>query len=106
VVAGAPPVQARYALDGSETRNVSPAQTPGGKPIVVKATAKWVGDKLVIKSRSQQPGGPGKNDPKVVDVVSTRAIWIDKNGKLVIDRDGMPKPLVPATRSVYKKQAR
>lgn len=104
IAKGMAPVQAVYALDGSETQNASPPQTPGGAPIIVKATAKWVGDKLVVESRSQQPGGPGKNDPKVVDVVSTRTIWLDKGGRLVIDRDGTPKPVVPATRSVYKKQ--
>jgi hypothetical protein len=104
IAKGMAPVQAVYALDGSETQNSSPPQTPGGAPIIVKATAKWVGAKLVIESRSQQPGGPGKNDPKVVDVVSTRTIWLDRNGKLVIDRDGTPKPVVPSTRSVYKKQ--
>lgn len=104
VAKGIAPVLAVYALDGSETQNASPPQTPGGAPIVVKATAKWVGRKLVIESRSQQPGGPGKDDPKLVDVVSRRTISIDKNGKLVIDRDGTPKPVVATTRSVYKKQ--
>lgn len=104
VAKGAAPVQAVYALDGSTTQNASPPQTPGGAPIIVSASAKWVGEKLVIESRSQQPGGPGKDDPKVVDVVSRRTIWLDKEGRLVIDRDGTPKPVVPSTRSVYKRQ--
>ena len=104
IARGTPPVKAVYALDGTATNNVSPPQMPGGAPIIVTATAKWVGDKLVIESKSQQPGGRGPDAPKVVDVVSTRTMWLDKNGNLVIDRDGTPKPVVPSTRSVYKKQ--
>jgi hypothetical protein len=104
IAKGIPPVPAVYALDGSATQNVSPPQTPGGAPIIVTAKAKWVGRKLVVESKSQQPGGPGKDDPKVVDVVSTRAFWLDEEGRLVIDREGTPKPIVPTTRSVYKKQ--
>jgi hypothetical protein len=104
IAKGIQPVQAVYALDGSATQNVSPPQTAGAAPIIVTAKAKWVGDKLVVESRSQQPGGPGKDDPKVVDVVSTRTFWLDSEGRLVIDRDGTPKPIVPSTRSVYKKQ--
>jgi hypothetical protein len=104
IAKGMAPVQAVYALDGSETQNTSPPQAPGGAPIIVTAAARWVGEKLVVESRSQQPGGTGKGDPKVINIVSRRTIWLDKNGKLVIDRDGTPKPLVPTTRSVYKKQ--
>jgi hypothetical protein len=37
-------------------------------------------------------------------VVSIRTIWLDEKGRLVIDRDGTPAPVVPSTRSVYKKQ--
>jgi hypothetical protein len=104
IAKGVPTVQAVYALDGSATQNVSPPQTPGADPIVVTARAKWVGKKLLVESKSQQPGGPGKNDPKVVDVVSTRTFSFDKDGRLVVDRDGTPKPIVPSTRSVYKRQ--
>lgn len=104
VAKGMAPVQAVYALDGTATQNASPPQMPGAAPIIVTAKAKWVGDKFVVESRSQQPGGPGKDDPKVVDVVSTRTFSLDKEGRLVIDRDGTPKPVVASTRSVYKKQ--
>ncbi len=107
IAQGAPPIQATYALDGSQTKNVSPPQTVGAAPIVVRATAKWLGDKLIIESRSRQPGGRGARGatgPTVVNVVSTRTIWLDQSGRLVIDRDGTPKPVVPSTRSVYKKQ--
>ena len=103
VAPGAPVVQASYALDGTATTNVSPPQTVGAPPIVVTALAKWVGDTLTIESRSQQPGGR-RGAPTVVDVVSTRTIWLDQTGRLVIDRDGTPKPVVPSTRSVYRKQ--
>ena len=105
IAKGTPPVTAVYALDGTATNNVSPPQMPGGAPIIVTATAKWVGDKLVIESKSQQPGGRGSNAPKVVDVVSTRTMWIDSTGqRMVIDRDGTPPQVVPSTRSVYHKQ--
>lgn len=105
VAPNVPVVQASYALDGKPTKNVSPPQTPGAAPIVVTAIAKWDDDKLVIKSTSQQPGGRGRGAPAVVDVVSTRTIWLDSTGKrLVIDRDGTPKQVVPSTRSVYSKK--
>jgi hypothetical protein len=104
IAKGIPPVTAVYALDGSATQNVSPPQVTGGEPIIVTAKARWVGQKLLVESRSQQPGGPGKNDPKVVDVVSTRTFYLDKEGRLVVDREGTPKPVVASTRSVYKKQ--
>lgn len=103
VVKGAAPIQAVYALDGTAINNVSPPQTPGAPPIIVTATAKWIGNKLVIKSKSQQPGGRA-NAPTVVSVVSTRTIWLDKQGRLVIDRDGTPKQVVASTRSVYSKK--
>ena len=105
IAKGTPPVTAVYALDGTATKNVSPPQMPGGAPIIVTATAKWLGDKLVIESKSQQPGGRGPDAPKVVDVVSTRTMWIDSTGqRMVIDRDGTPPQVVPSTRSVYHKQ--
>ena len=100
-----PAVQATYALDGTPTRNVSPPQFQGAAPIVVTATAKWDDDRLIIESKSQQPGGRGRGAPAVVDVVSTRTIWLDSTGqRLVIDRDGTPKQVVPSTRSVYSKK--
>jgi hypothetical protein len=104
ILKGAAPVKASYALDGTETQNVSPPQTAGGAPIIVKAATKWSGDKLLIESHSEQPGGPGPNAPKVVQVISIRTIWLDEKGRLVIDRDGTPAPVVPSTRSVYRKQ--
>lgn len=105
VAPNVPVVQASYALDGTPMKNVSPPQTLGAAPIVVTATAKWDDDKLIIESRSQQPGGRGRGAPAVVDVVSTRTIWLDGTGKrLVIDRDGTPKQVVPSTRSVYVKK--
>ncbi|TAK18099.1 MAG: hypothetical protein EPO35_01635 [Acidobacteria bacterium] len=105
VAANTPVVKASYALDGTPTKNVSPPQLPGAAPIVVTATARWINDTLVIESRSQQPGGRGRGDPKVVDVVSTRTIWLDGSGqRLVIDREGTPRQVVPTTRSVYSRK--
>lgn len=99
-----PVVKASYALDGSETKNVSPAQMPGAQPIVVTAVAKWVGNMLTIESRSQQPAANGRGQTMVIDVVSTRTLSLDSAGRLVIDRDGTPQQVVPSTRSVYQKQ--
>lgn len=105
VAPNTPVVQASYSLDGTPTKNVSPPQTIGAAPIVVTATAKWIDDKLTIESRSQQPGGRGRGAPAVVDVVSTRTIWLDSTGqRLVIDRDGTPKQVVASTRSVYVRK--
>jgi hypothetical protein len=106
ILKGAAPVKATYALDGTETQNVSPPQTVGGAPIIVKAATKWSGDKLLIESHSEQPGGPGPNSPKVVQVISIRTIWLDEKGRLVIDRDGTPAPVVPSTRSVYSRKSK
>ena len=101
IAAGLPPVKATYGLDGKETKNASPPPAPGAAPIVVTATAKWDDDMLIVESKSQQPGSRGA--PAVVDIVSTRKMWLS-NGRLVIDRDGTPKNLVPSTRSVYSRK--
>ena len=103
-VAAGTVVKASYALDGTETKNVSPPQVPGAEPIVVTAKSKWVGDQLLIESRSQQPATGYGGEAMVIDVVSTRTIWLGATGKLVIDRDGTPKQVVQSTRSVYKRQ--
>lgn len=99
-----PVVKAQYALDGSETKNVSPPQMPGAPPIVVTAVAKWMGGMLAIESRSQQPAVDPDGRTMMIDVVSTRTMHINPEGRLVIDRDGTPKQVVPSTRSVYKRQ--
>lgn len=105
VAPNTPVVRASYALDGTPTRNVSPPQLPGAAPIVVTATAKWIDSTLTIESRSQQPGGRSRGAPAVVDVVSTRTIWLDGTGqRLVIDREGTPTQVVPTTRSVYSRK--
>ena len=105
VAPNTPVVRASYALDGTLTKNVSPPQRPGDAPIVVTAKARWVDDTLTIESRSQQPGGRGRGAPAVVEVVSTRTIWLDGTGqRIVIDREGTPKQVVPTTRSVYARK--
>lgn len=99
-----PTVKAAYALDGSVTKNVSPAQTPGAEPIVVTAVAKWIGDMLAVESRSQSVVADRDGKPMTVDVVSTRTMRLDAQGRLVIDRDGTPPQIVPSTRSVYVRK--
>ena len=105
VAPNTPVVRASYALDGTPTKNVSPPQRPGAAPIVVTATAKWIDDTLTIESRSQQPGGRGRGAPAAVAAVAARTIWLDSTGqRLVIDREGTPKQVVPSTRSVYSRK--
>ena len=104
IAQNAPVVKASYALDGSATRNVSPPSMPGADPIVVTAVAKWVGDMLTIESRSQQPAANASGQTMMIDVISTRTMRLDSEGRLVIDRDGTPKQVVPSTRSVYVKK--
>jgi hypothetical protein len=99
-----PIVTASYALDGTETKNVSPAPMPGMDPIVVTAIAKWVGKMLTVESRSQQPAANASGQTMMIDVISTRTFSLDSAGRLVIDRDGTPKQVVPSTRSVYSKK--
>lgn len=103
IAQGVAPVKAVYALDGKATKNVSPPQTPGAAPIVVTATARWEDDVLVIDSKSEQPGGRGA---AAISVLSTRRIWLAGNGRLVIDREGTPKTVVPSTRSVYVRNVK
>lgn len=104
ISAGGLAVTAVYALDGSESRNTSPPNVAGGAPIVVTATAKWDGNKLVIASTSQSPGGARRGDlDGLITVKSTRTMWIDDKGRLVIERVGTPTTVVPPSTSVYVK---
>jgi hypothetical protein len=96
ITAGTLFVTAVYRLDGTESKNMSPGAAPGQPDIEVTSRCSWNGDKLVVvtKSLSPSPSGP-------VSVESTRTIWINAEGQLVIDRSGTPKTRVPSTRSVY-----
>jgi len=106
ISAGGLAVSATYALDGSESRNTSPPTTADGQPIVVTATAKWVEDKLVILSTSQSPGTGRGAVNGMVTVRSTRTMWLDAAGRLVIERIGTPASMMPASTSVYVKDAK
>jgi hypothetical protein len=92
-------VTAVYNLDGSPSKNMSPPNTPGAAPIEVTSRAHWTGAKLVITSTSQSPG---KNGP--VTVRSTRSLWLDANGRMVIERSGTPRDIVRTSRSVYGRK--
>jgi hypothetical protein len=91
-------VTAVYALDGSPSTNLSPGDTPVSPGIEVKSNAWWENGRLVITSTSQSPGKAGP----VVE--SIRTMWLDANGRLVIQRTGTPVSIVPSSRSVYAKQ--
>lgn len=93
-------VTAIYNLDGSTSKNMSPPSVPGGAPIEVTSRARWNGAKLVVTSSSSSPGANGP-----VEVKSTRTLWFDAKGRLVIERFGTPRNMVPTSRSVYKKKA-
>ena len=99
ISAGSLRVTAIYALDGSVSKNTSPAAGPGAAAIEVTSRAHWDAGRLVITSSSQSPGPTG---PVVVE--STRTMWLDEQGRLVIDRTGTPASMVPSSRSVYAKQ--
>lgn len=98
ISAGTLQVVAVYALDGSASRNTSPPAIQNTQPIEVTSHAKWHAGRLIITSNSQSPSA---NGPVVVD--STRTMWLDAAGRLVIERTGTPKTMVPSSRSVYKK---
>jgi hypothetical protein len=99
ITAGTLNVTATYALDGSESRNVSPPSAPGAPPINIVSTAKWDGNRLNVTSMSQSPGPNGP-----IDVKSVRTMWLDAQGRLVIERTGTPTTIVPSSRSVYQRQ--
>jgi hypothetical protein len=99
ITAGTLNITATYALDGSESKNVSPPSAPGAPPINIVSTAKWNGDRLSVTSTSQSPGANGP-----IDVKSVRTMWLDPEGRLVIERTGTPTTIVPSSRSVYARK--
>lgn len=86
-------VVAIYDLTGKPTENVSPGD------IVVTSRASWKGDRLVIVSTSEsvEKGTP-------VTIETTRTMWIDKAGDVILERRGTPERLVTASRSVYRRK--
>lgn len=85
-------VVAIYDLSGVASENVSPGD------IKVTSRTSWEGDKLVIDSTSEaeEAGRP-------VTIRTTRVIWIDEAGDLVVERSGTPASQVTASRSVYRR---
>ena len=85
-------VVAVYDLTGAESRNVS----PGG--ITVMSRASWKGDRLIIESTSTSvdQGSP-------VTIRTTRVLWIDTDGDLIVERSGTPASAVTPSRSVYRR---
>ncbi len=92
-------VTAVYNLDGSVSKNISPPGMPGAAPIEVTSYAKWEGATLAITSTSSSPSANGP-----VEVKSTRKLWLDRQGRLVIERTGTPRNMVPPSRSVYTRK--
>ncbi len=92
-------VTAVYNLDGSVSKNMSPPAVAGAAPIEVTAYAKWEGATLAITSTSVSPSANGP-----VEVKSTRKLWLDRQGRLVIERTGTPAGSVMSSRSVYTRK--
>ncbi len=85
-------VVAVYDLTGAESENVSPGD------IKVTSRAAWKGERLVIESSSA-----GEDAGKPTTIRTTRVIWIDKAGDLIIERTGTPVSQVTPSRSVYRR---
>ena len=86
-------VAAAYDLTGAESRNVSPGD------ITVVSRASWKGDRLIIDSTSESV-----DQGKPVTVRTTRVLWIDKAGDLIVERTGTPASVVTPSRSVYRRE--
>ena len=85
-------VVAVYDLTGAESRNVSPGD------ITVISRASWKGDRLIIESTSDSV-----DQGKPVTIRTTRILWIDTAGDLIVERTGTPASAVTPSRSVYRR---
>lgn len=85
-------VVAVYDLTGKETENTSPGD------IKVRSRARWEGAKLVIESTSES-----SDTGRQVRIHTTRVIWVDASGDLIIERSGTPVTQVTPSRSVYRR---
>ena len=95
--AGGQQVKAVYRLDGSASRNLSPGP-PGQPEIPVTSRASWDGKRLIIDSKSV-----ATEKGVAVTVDTRRALWLDADGNLIVERTGTPASLVTPSRSVYRK---
>jgi hypothetical protein len=86
-------VAAAYDLTGAESRNVSPGD------ITVVSRTSWKGDRLIIESTSES-----MDQGKPVTVRTTRVLWIDTAGDLIVERTGTPASVVTPSRSVYRRE--
>jgi len=86
-------VVAVYDLTGAESKNVSPGD------ITVISRAAWKDGRLVIDSTSESVDAG-----KPVTVKTTRVMWIDKAGDLIVERSGSPSNVVTSSRSVYTRR--
>ena len=86
-------IVAVYDLTGRPSDNVSPGD------IVVTSRATWDRDRLVISSTSTS-----EDQGKPVKLETTRIVWIDGAGDLIIERTGTPEHLVTRSRSVYTRR--
>ena len=73
------------ALNG-ESKNVSPGD------ITVISRAGWKDGRLTIDSTSESTEGG-----KLVTVKTTRVLWIDKAGDLIVERTGTPASVVTSS---------
>jgi hypothetical protein len=85
-------VVAVYDLTGAESRNVSPGD------ITVMSRASWKGDRLIIESSSDSV-----DQGKPITIRTTRVLWIDTAGDLIVERTGTPASAVTPSRSVYRR---
>src|SRR6185436_8871151 len=82
-------VDAEYALDGSESRNLS--SEGGGKPdVTVISRATWEDGKLVIRSSSTSEA-----QGRAVTTETKRVLSVDADGSLILDRTGTPASEIP-----------
>jgi hypothetical protein len=85
-------VTAVYNLDGTESRNMNPVG-PGLPDEPVFSKAFWDGARLVIHTRGTAQGNAPPLETK-------RAVWIDAEGRLTIERSAEGQP---TTQSVYSR---
>jgi len=91
ITTGGQRVKAVYVL-GGESRNLSPGDIP------VTSRASWDGDHLVIRSTSA-----AVVKDQDVTIATTRVLWLDMDGSLIIERTGTPASEVTPSRSVYTR---
>ena len=90
-------VEVVYRLDGKPSPNTSPGGR-GQAGIPILSTARWVGEKLEITTRSESELRGVK-----VPVESLRRMWLTADGDLAVERHGTPSEVVSAAWSVYQR---